>query len=414
MSGQPIIRNCDSDRDFESLKRVWHEVGWLKDEKREEEALKLFLAGTRAWVGELAGSVESHVAIAPGTIRYLDADLPFAGIAGVMTSRIARHRGLASRLVAHAIAQAAADGAAVCGLGMFEQGYYDRFGFGTGSYEHSFTFDPAALTVKGIPRIPVRLSPDDWERVYANRIARHRAHGACNIESPALTHGEMVWTKNGFGLGYADPSGTLTHHLWVETNDPVHGPYTIQWLAYRSGEEFLELLRLIKSLGDQVHAVRMGEPPGIQLQDFIEQPFRLHQLTRGGKLEVKTQASAYWQARILNIEKCLTVTHLSGPGVEFNLELSDPIVDFLPPDASWRGISGNYVVHLGPESETHPGQKPGLPTLHASVGTFTRLWLGVLPASGLAISDALAGPTELITALDKLLRLPAPHLDWDF
>ena len=407
------IRAYDHDRDFEPLKRIWREVGWLTGEKREEEALKLFVDGVRTWVGEVGGNVESAVAVVPGSLRYLNEDLPLAGIAGVTTSRIARHRGLTSRLTAHAIAHAAVDGAAVCGLGMFEQGYYNRFGFGTGSYEHSFTFDPAALRVDAPPRVPIRLGPDDWEQVYANRIARRRAHGACTIESASLTHGEMLWTKNGFGLGYADPSGMITHHLWAGTDDPAHGPYSIWWLAYRTGAEFIELLQLLKSLSDQIHAVRMAEPPGIQFQDFLNQPFRLHQLTRGGKLEVRTRASAYWQARIVDLPRCIAAVRIPV-AVEFNLELVDPIVDFLPPDAAWHGIGGNYVVRFGSESNVRPGQKSGLPTLHTAVGAFTRLWLGVLPASGLAISDDLAGPGDLIAKLDEVLRLPAPHFDWDF
>ena len=414
MKGEVTIRIYDSERDFEAVKRIWREVGWLTDEKREEEALKYLLDGVRTWVGELTGSVESVVSVASGSLRYLNDDLPFAGIAGVTTSRIGRRRGLATKLVAHAISQSAAAGAAVCGLEMFDQGYYDRFGFGTGTYEHSFTFDPAALTVDDVPRIPIRLGPDDWERVHKSRIARRRSHGACTIDSPLITRGELLWAKNGFGLGYADETGALTHHLWARANDPESGPYAVEWMAYRTGEELRELLALVKTWSDQVRAVRMVEPPGVQLQDFISRPFRLHQLTRGGKFESQASAVAYWQARILDLQTCLAHTHLGGKEIRFNLSLTDPIADYLPPDAPWRGIGGEYVVRFGLESSAIPGIEESLPTLHASVGAFTRLWLGVLPASGLAISDNLAGPGELIAALDELLRLPTPHFDWDF
>ncbi len=407
------IREYDPARDFEAVKRIWSEVGWFRGEKREEEGLQALLAVARSWVGELAGSVESHVATLTGTILYLDRDLPFSGIAGVTTSRIARHRGLTARLVAHAIARAAEDGAAVCGLGMFDQGYYERFGFGTGSYEHSFTFDPAALRVPAPPRVPLRLGPDDWERIHENRLARLRRHGGCNITPPGFTRGEMVWGKNGFGLGYADESGALTHHLWMSTESPESGPYAVQWMAYRSGEELRELLALIKTLSDQIPAVRMVEPPGVQLQDFIDRPFRLRQLTRGGRFEARANATAYWQVRILDLDACIGAVRIPKK-IEFNLELSDPITDYLPPDAPWRGIGGKYVVHLGPESTVHPGQAPGLPVLQASVGAFTRGWFGVLPASGLAVSDEFAGPEELIKGLDRVLRLPVPHPDWDF
>jgi hypothetical protein len=56
----------------------------------------------------------------------------------------------------------------------------------------------------------------------------------------------------------------------------------------------------------------------------------------------------------------------------------------------------------------------GLPTLIATVNAFTRLWLGVGPATGLSFTDDLDGPRDLLVQLDHALRLPDPHPDWDF
>ena len=50
----------------------------------------------------------------------------------------------------------------------------------------------------------------------------------------------------------------------------------------------------------------------------------------------------------------------------------------------------------------------------ASVNAFTRLWLGVLPAAGLRITDKLQAEPELIARIDDVLRLPKPHPDWEF
>jgi hypothetical protein len=38
----------------------------------------------------------------------------------------------------------------------------------------------------------------------------------------------------------------------------------------------------------------------------------------------------------------------------------------------------------------------------------------VRPANGLAISDDLSGPPELIERLDSVVRLPVPVVDWPF
>jgi hypothetical protein len=48
------------------------------------------------------------------------------------------------------------------------------------------------------------------------------------------------------------------------------------------------------------------------------------------------------------------------------------------------------------------------------VNAFSRLWLGVRPASGLAVTDDLAGPSALLEQLDRVLLLPEPKPDWDF
>jgi len=69
---------------------------------------------------------------------------------------------------------------------------------------------------------------------------------------------------------------------------------------------------------------------------------------------------------------------------------------------------------LGLSSVAEPGIDTTLPTLNASVGAFTRMWLGVRPATGLSWTDELSGPEELLEALDRLLCLPDPKPDWDF
>jgi hypothetical protein len=107
-------------------------------------------------------------------------------------------------------------------------------------------------------------------------------------------------------------------------------------------------------------------------------------------------------------------THLEDGEVSFNLILKDPIENIIPGDESWRGISGEYVITLGKESFAEKGKREILPTLEATVNAFTRMWLGVKPATSLAMTDDIAGPQELLEDLDRVLRLPQPHLDWDF
>jgi hypothetical protein len=410
------FRAYDRDKDQEAVHRIWRETGWL--ESGHEQQMDLFVEAGRSSVAEINGEAECLVITAPGTVRYLEVDLPMSCVAAVTTSRVARKQGFAARLTAEAIAADAADGAAVSALGMFEQGFYNRLGFGTGGYEHLVSFNPAALRIGGRerPRVPRRITTDDWAMVHANRLRRFRGHGGCNLEPADTTRSEMLVHKNGFGLGYTDgPDGELTHHLWGSVREDVEfGPYRVEWLAWQTQQQFLELMGLIKSLGDQVALIRIREPAGVQFQDLLDKPFSRNTVTEGSKFESRAKAIAYWQMRICDLPGCLAQTKLGSGGARFNLRLADPIEEFLPDEAPWRGVGGDYIVTLGSTCGAERGRDAGLPTLKATVNAFTRLWLGVRPATGLSLTDDLDGPRELLEQLDHVLRLPEPHPDWDF
>ncbi|RLC89874.1 MAG: hypothetical protein DRI37_02955 [Chloroflexi bacterium] len=409
------FRQYDPRKDKKAIRRIWREVGWLGKGKDKKKAMDLVVECGRALVAEVQGEAECLVLSAPGSLRYLTEELPFAAVTNVTTSRVARKQGLASHLTARLVAEDALGGALVSGLGFFEQGYYDQLGFGVGGYEHWLGFDPAQLRLERRARVPRRLTVADWKVIHASRLARLRGHGALNLFPTALSRSEMIWTTEGFGLGYYDgPSGELTHHLWLNNGAKENGPYNVRWSSYQTYDQFLELLALLKSLGDQVRLVRLREPQGIQLQDFLKQPFRFRQLTEKAKYENVMKATAYWQMRINDLPACLAKTRLRGETLRFNLRLTDPIAHYLDEDAPWRGVGGEYRVTLGPESAAETGTDSALPMLTASVNAFTRLWLGVRPATGLAVSDDLAGPPELLEALDWALRLPEPKPGWDF
>jgi len=407
------LRLYDAEKDRKAVARIWREVGWIEDEK-DEQGLDVFLESGRSLVAELHGEAECIVNTDPGTLTYQEEEIQACCVTGVTTSRIARKQGLATSVTAEALRLAAGDGDGIAILGVFDQGFYDRLGFGTGTYEHWYTFDPAQLKDVAEPRIPIRLTKDDWEEMHACRLRRRRRHGSVNILSPQLTRSETIWCTNGFGLGYREDSGQLSHYVWCSTKSPEGGPYRIGWMAYRSREEFLELLGLIRNLGDQVHSVRMHEPVELQMQDLLLEPFKRERLTKASKHEHRINAYAYWQVRMLDLHTCIAKTHLTSDDVEFNLILTDPIERRLPEKSAWRGIGGEYTVRLGGDSESRDGLTGGLPTLRASVGAFTRLWLGVRPATGLSWTDDLSGPEDLLAALDRALRLPIPNSDWDF
>ena len=406
-----VIRPISYEKDKKQIGRIWREVGWI-DEDEDEKYLESFLTNSYAVGAEIRGEVEVSVTGAPGYTQYLDKPMSMWGIMSVTVSRVARKQGLAAELTAACLAEGAKRGATVSMLGMFEQGFYNRFGFGTGSYERFLSFDPASLRVPGPSRPPERIGIDDYKAVHAGLIAASRHHGACWFPEEGLIRSEMGWTKDGFGLGYFNEDRSMvTHHLWFKP-EGEHGPYDIPWYSFRDDKEFLELLGIVKSLGDQIHAVDMQEPPGIMLQDYIAKPFKQRRQTRKGAFESRHSAAAYWQIRILDLVEA--IGRCSGPiDIDLSLELVDPVGEFLSSTDKWSGIGGSWDIHLGEESRARRGAGRGA-VVKTDVGSLSRLWFGSSSARSLALQGALEADEDTIRALDRYFQLPEPHPWWDF
>lgn len=421
-SNEPIYRLLEPERDLDDVQRIWREVGWI--DKAPDPYLPDFFAVGRTLVAELNESVECSVMTLPGEIRYQQADLSLCAVAAVTTSHIARRLGLAKQLTARSLAHAGEQGAAVAALGMFDQGFYDKVGFATASYTHLLSFDPAALDIDVPYRAPRRLIVDDYELMHGAMASRLRGHGGCVLSSPLMFKAELGWADGAFGLGFHGDAGQavsdeLTHFMWLEPNKE-NGPYRVLFLAYRSIDQLLELLGVLKSLADQVYTVAMLEPPELQLQTLLQEPFRLRNLTKESRHANFHRSSAWWQLRVMDVAACVAARSYDGTTVRFNLQLTDPLEALLAGgDARWRGCAGFYEVSLGQQSVAQRKNNADafdarLPLVEASVNTFTRLWFGIMPASSLAAVEGLYAPAELLPLLDTALLLPSAQTTWDF
>jgi hypothetical protein len=356
-------------------------------------------------------------------MQYQQRDLDLCAITTVLTSPLARRRGLGIASTANAMSQAADQGAEVANLGIFEQGYYDRLGFGSGCYENYMGFNPSDLSGNrvGDCRIPRRLTKADWAAMDSSMKHRWTSHGGCVLAPPEVVKCEAAWrasTGDGYGFGYEDDQGQLTHFFYGTLNGP-HGPLDISAMAYQNGEQLLELFALLRSLSDQISLVHLIEPPHLHLQDLLQHPIRLQRITKRSDHSTYQVSRSSWQFRVLDLAKCISKTHLDGPDVEFNLVVNDPISEHfsstqLADEKQWTGVAGEYVVYLGEDSTIETGSNADLPTLIASINAFSRLWLGVRPATQLAISDQLSGSQELLDDLDAALRLPVAKWGWYF
>ena len=404
------IRDLDLAKDMDAIKRIWREIGWADDE-RIEKAMDICYAVGHTSVATIADEVECAVETVPGVMRLQQTDLPLCVVAAVTTSRIGRGLSLAQQLTARELALAAERGEVVASLGMFDQGFYDKLGFGTGAYHNEFAFDPATLTLdKKIPT-PRRLEVEDFAVMHQAIMARPLNHGGVAIGSPEFFHAGLAMSEDAFGLGF-DTDGQLSHFLWVSAKN-AHGPYRVEWLGYQNGEQLLELLALLKSLSDQLYSVRMMEPPEVQLQSLLRRPFRAQAIADDGKHAAAQEAYAWYQLRVLDVPSCVAAVTWQGKPIRFQLSVQDPVGQILQDRDGWQGVQGRYVVELGSTSVAEQREDSSLPVLDCSVNALSRLLWGVVSASSLQLTDQFAAPPALVSALDRIFT-ERPHPFWDF
>ncbi|MEM9624041.1 MAG: GNAT family N-acetyltransferase [Pseudomonadota bacterium] len=408
---QAGIRDFDLAKDLDAVKRIWREVGWVEEDE-EVQQLDYFFACGSTLLGTLDDVPECSVHIAPGDLYLGDTALPLCAVTAVTTSRIARGHAFAQRLTAAQLARGAGQGAAVAALGIFDQGFYDKLGFGTSAYDHSFILDPATLRIAERPRTPVRLTAADYADVHQAMSGRNKVNGSVVLHPPELMRAELGFEQKSFGLGYRQ-DGRLTHFVWLAPKGE-RGPYRVVMLGYERTDQLLELLALLKSLADQVYSVQIMEPPEVQLQALLDRPFRNAQLSEKGEHAAEHKSFAWWQLRILDVATCVSALRGLPQSLTLQLEVTDPVSKWLPEDARWRGIEGQYVVQLGDTCTAEVGFDAQLPRLQCSVNTLTRLLWCVRPASSLAVTDDLRGAPELLQQLDAILRLSPPVAGWEF
>ncbi|MDP8268337.1 MAG: sterol carrier protein domain-containing protein [Candidatus Tenebribacter davisii] len=405
-------RKFDLKKDKEAVYRILNECGWVHDIKKDKY-LNAFLPKANTLVHDVNGEAEVMVTSSNGTIRYQDKTLKLSAITGLTASLLARKQGFAGKLTATRLALDAEKGAEVGALCIFDQGYYNKLGFGNGNYEKIVCFTPATLKINRKVKTPVRLTGKDFAKIHKNRVNRMPNH--CAVTLPEYTtEAEMGEKEKHIGFGYFDKENNLTHHLWLSGKGKEQGPFWIQWMAYENLDQLMDLLALLKSFEEQVIMIRMVEPALIQMQDFIEKPFQVRAMTRKAENQNYIFSTAFWQLRILNLQKCMKKTHLNCADFSFNLQLTDPIGKFVVEDIKWHGIAGDYVITLGNNSSAKKGKQKDLPTLTASVGAFTRMWFGILPASSLVYSDGIKASEELLKKLDRAFLLPPAHVNWGF
>ncbi len=406
------------ERDMKDVLRVWTETGWFEGEDRERTYIEQFFQANdgRSVVARLNGQAESVVHRTLGTMHYDDTQVSLGGVTAVTTSRIARRLRFASRLTARTVAHLGDEGAAVAILGMFEQGFYDRFGFGVGPYENRVYVYPGDLDVPVRYRTPERLDFDDQiEEIHEAVVNRMPWHGGVAVGGERFTKAGTQIDEEISTYGYRT-DGVLSHFVSMVTKGE-NGPDRVVAMAYETKEQCFELLRLLQEWGDQVDGIRFVEPVWMQAQDFMKQPGREYRRTKGTPNAMHIDADAWWQLRIVDLGACISVMRPSSQSFSVVVELEDPIEPHLIDsgyEGEWRPLSGTWRLSFGASNRAERIDPTPDVDIRTSVNALSRWWLGVLPASTLQVMGQFHGDPDVMNDLDTLTaHLPTPQIGWN-
>ena len=403
-------RSANFNQDGPQLLELWHQAGWREEHFNMEMELKYYIPACDSLLAERNGRIVGAVGTMPGSYRHLNSEITLCGVTSVITAVEARRQAVGSDLTRKMLQQALEAGAEVALLGAFDLGYYNRLGFGNGLAHQMIIIDPADIALEGTAPILHKLTKDDAHAMHTARLRRYSAHGACNIHPAGFTTAIAHATAaHAFGLGLLDQE-KLVAHLWAVVKDDI--TLSVEWWVADSPRYWLELLKGVATLQDQVQHIIMPYPAGICLEDLLRSPYRR---LRGMMKEEQSPypPPEYWQIRILDTIGCFS--KISLPMIQpyrFNARLHGE-----PPLASTKAPSApsDYTISVGEHSTCEKGHTKGLPLLECGIGALSRLWCGAYSASTLALSDHCQfSDDSLRMALDRLFALPTPMCDWYF
>ena len=92
------ILEYDHSRDWEAVKRIHHEVGWLDDENASQTLRALWPdAWTASCLSHGRRMPNARSFTVPGAMRHLETDVDMTAVVGLTTSRVARKLGAAKQ-----------------------------------------------------------------------------------------------------------------------------------------------------------------------------------------------------------------------------------------------------------------------------------------------------------------------------
>jgi predicted acetyltransferase len=318
--------------------------------------------------------------------------VPLVGIAGVGVAPEARGRGLASRLMAEAVKEIAAEGVPLSGLYPATLPLYRRVGYEQAG--HWFELRLPLAHIDCLDRaMPVRaLSDADGDAVRAC----YRAY-ARQFDGP-LDRGEYIWSRvhegrDGKASGFAavGDSGEIEGYLYlVQSRKPDRGRQDLKitdvaFTTARAGRRLLAFLKDFSSIGDEV--LLFGGPMHPFLALLVEQRYR-------------ADLRDHWMLRIIDLKYALEARAFSPRvSAEVHLEIHDSLLE---------RNRGRWILTVeAGHASVQPG---GRGDLRMDIRGLASLYSGYLSAEQLLLLGRCEGPVAAARAAASVFAGTTPWM----
>lgn len=297
------------------------------------------------------------------TARLRGEWLPLAGVTGVASPPEHRRKGLVREMMRAALREYRDRGWPLSALRPFDEGFYARLGWATGCRYETATVDPAALSRVGAP-VPGefrRIHPGDYERlvpVYEEWLA---GRDLATRRSADWWRDRVFQDWSSELYCYAvERDGEVRGYLLYSVDDGGETTLSVDEMAYRDGEAYLELLRFCYHHEAQVDAVELVGPDATRVLEVVEDRGAVETGVRPGQM-----------VRVVDVPAALEA--LPYPGVD-RAAVTVAVADDHAPwnEATWRirvvdGAATVTETDAAPDAELDVGTLSGLLVGHRSV-----------------------------------------------
>lgn len=375
-----------SESDLPTLTRIMHHAFGSSAESCEKWLKNAGFEHLRAMRAGSGGPIRGSLLRIPMGQFFLGKSVRMLGIAGVGVPPEARGAGVARRMMADALVEAASEGWALSALYASTQALYRQVGYEQAGFMFRMRLPVASIDVRTKEPAVRPLTPDDEDDVRTC----YRAFATCFTgpldRGPYVWQRTRTWRDNAYhGFGVFD-GRQLEGYVFVayEQGEHAYGKHDVMisdiaFTTPRAGRRLLGFLADFATTGDSI----------------VFQAGPLHPLvSMTSAIMVQMEKQEYWMLRIVDVARALQERgyHPSARGV-VQLDLHDEII---------AGNRGSWTLSVERGHAEVKKENQIRPTIRTTVQALAPLYSGLYTARQLRLMGWLEGDDAAIDAADGI------------